>query len=90
MPQATVYVRNEDWDKWKSLDNKAEAISRLLNEKGVIPSPRPEKREVLPEKKENPVKKNNSVSQAKDMCSEHLLPKSQCKLMKHTGKRGYN
>ena len=43
MPRTTVYIRNEDWEKWKALENKSEAISRLLREKkGVEPVVRQE------------------------------------------------
>lgn len=31
MPQVTVYIRKEDLDKWRALDNKTETIHRLLN-----------------------------------------------------------
>ena len=44
MPRTTVYIRNEDWDKWKALENKSEAISMLLREKkGVEPVARQKK-----------------------------------------------
>ena len=31
MPQITVYIRNEDLDKWKALPNKAQAVRDMLN-----------------------------------------------------------
>lgn len=30
MPQVTVYIRNEDLDKWKAIEKKAEFISDAL------------------------------------------------------------
>ena len=34
MPRTTVYIRNEDWAKWKAVGNKSELISQSLN--GVV------------------------------------------------------
>lgn len=31
MPQVTVYVREDDFEKWKALEKKAQAISEMLN-----------------------------------------------------------
>lgn len=31
MPQVTVYIRNEDLEQWKALENKSQAISDMLN-----------------------------------------------------------
>lgn len=31
MPAANVWIRKDDWDKWQALENKAEAISAMLN-----------------------------------------------------------
>jgi hypothetical protein len=31
MPQVTVYVRNEDLDKWKAIDKKAEWLHECIN-----------------------------------------------------------
>lgn len=45
MPQMTVYIRNEDLDKWKALPNKAMAISNMLNSTHVG---RPPKVEINP------------------------------------------
>jgi hypothetical protein len=36
MPQVTVYIRKEDLDKWKALENKAAFISQHLNNKPTI------------------------------------------------------
>lgn len=36
MPQQTVYIRNDDMEKWKSLPNKAEFISNHLNNRQVF------------------------------------------------------
>lgn len=35
MPRTTVYIRNEDWEKWKVVSNKSQLISEALN-KSVI------------------------------------------------------
>ena len=42
MPQQTVYIRQADLAKWKALDNKADFISKHLNnepEPGYIEKP---------------------------------------------------
>jgi len=31
MPQVTLYIRNEDLEKWKQLQDKSEAVHRMLN-----------------------------------------------------------
>jgi hypothetical protein len=36
MPQVTVYIRKEDLNKWKALENKAAFISQHLNNKPNI------------------------------------------------------
>lgn len=42
MPNVTVYIRNEDLEKWKALKNKAGAISMMLNgEEGTLDLPLP-------------------------------------------------
>lgn len=33
MPNRTVYIRKEDIEKWKALQDKSEKISKLLNER---------------------------------------------------------
>lgn len=32
MPKTTVYIRDKDWDKWKVIANKAEMISKAINQ----------------------------------------------------------
>lgn len=36
MPQVTVYIREDDLDKWKSIEKKSEFISEALNNVGSI------------------------------------------------------
>ena len=36
MPQVTVYIREDDLDKWKALDKKSEFLSNALNETGSL------------------------------------------------------
>ncbi len=31
MPRTTVYIRNEDYEKWKLIKNKSEMISQAIN-----------------------------------------------------------
>ena len=31
MPRTTVYIRNDDWEKWKLIGNKSELISEAIN-----------------------------------------------------------
>lgn len=31
MPRASVWIRNDDWDKWQLIDNKAELLSQAIN-----------------------------------------------------------
>ena len=31
MPRASVWIRNDDWDKWQLIDNKVELISQAIN-----------------------------------------------------------
>lgn len=31
MPRASVWIRNDDWEKWQLIDNKAELISQAIN-----------------------------------------------------------
>lgn len=40
MPQVTVYVRQEDLDKWKAIDRKSEFIHQALNKTASSPSAR--------------------------------------------------
>lgn len=35
MPKATVYIRNEDWDRWQEIGNKAQLIHDALH--GLAP-----------------------------------------------------
>lgn len=35
MPQVTVYIREDDLDKWKSIEKKSEFISEALNAEPV-------------------------------------------------------
>lgn len=45
MPQQTVYIRQADLDKWKALENKADFISKHLNnEPDPVYIEKPEKR----------------------------------------------
>ena len=36
MPKITVYIRNDDYIKWKQVPNKSEFISAALNDKEPI------------------------------------------------------
>lgn len=37
MPRTTVYIRNEDWDKWKLIENKSELLSQAINRSVISP-----------------------------------------------------
>lgn len=45
MPRTTVYIRDEDWDKWKSISNKSELISKAINSGHSHKAPEKEKDE---------------------------------------------
>lgn len=32
MPNVTVYIRNEDYEKWKALPHKAKYVSMMIND----------------------------------------------------------
>lgn len=93
MPKVTLYIREADFEKWKQLENKSEAISSLLNGEIGVPTSRrtPPIRMPFTEGdgtktiKEIPVK-NNSVGKPtkRNICPQHLVDKDTCKLMKHT------
>lgn len=36
MPNRTIYIRNEDLDKWQALDNKSEFVHKALNFPGEV------------------------------------------------------
>lgn len=40
MPQITVYLRNEDIDKWKSIEKKSEWLHNLLNAEAGASAPK--------------------------------------------------
>lgn len=31
MPRVTIYIRDEDWNKWQSIENKPEFLSEAIN-----------------------------------------------------------
>lgn len=37
MPRTTVYIRNDDLEKWKLIENKAELISQAINRSIIQP-----------------------------------------------------
>ena len=37
MPRTTIYIRNEDYDKWKLIENKSELISQAINRSVITP-----------------------------------------------------
>lgn len=39
MPQVTVYIRNEDLPRWKSIEKKTEFLSRALNQEENLTTP---------------------------------------------------
>lgn len=43
MPKVTIWIRNEDYDKWKAIDNKPAWLHEHLNgEDGVLGSSQPQ------------------------------------------------
>lgn len=81
MPKATVYIRNEDWDRWQALQNKADFIHEAL--KGT------REKEAKQPRKSGPshptaryvysdgVKYDTKKPSKKGLC-EHSQPKGQC------------
>lgn len=39
MPRTTVYIRNDDYEKWKNIENKSELISEAINRSLSYSSP---------------------------------------------------
>lgn len=55
MPRTTVYIRNEDWEKWKILPNKSEIISKAINKESIniqVPNKIYTYQEIVAEKKD--------------------------------------
>lgn len=37
MPHVNIWVRKDDWSKWKLIDNKSELISQAINRSVITP-----------------------------------------------------
>lgn len=71
MPKVTLYIREDDYDKWKLIKNKSELVSQAINQK--VSTPPIHEREVLTaEDGSIATVKNNLVGKPKKKCTEHL------------------
>ena len=100
MPKVTLYIREDDFEKWKLIKNKSELVSQAINRsipfnelstKEVSSNVRPPTSDEdinLPHY-DKPPEKNNSVGKPtkKNICPEHLVDKDICRLMKHKGNK---
>lgn len=74
MPQVTVYIREEDLEKWKAIEKKSEFIHNALTSTS-------ETIEISHDTLQKIKKGNLSVS---DICKQHGIDKNLCRMMKHT------
>ncbi len=76
MPQVTVYVREDDLDKWKAIEKKAEWLSDRLNQPMITLKAMPNVMNILPEQDPNeshdirPDRPVNSPEESKAIAEE--------------------
>lgn len=80
MPQVTVYIREEDLEKWKAIEKKSEFIHNALASK---PSPS----NSLGTPNEDGIVHGiyaPATGKSKVVCKQHGIDKNLCRMMKHT------
>ncbi len=74
MPQVHTYIRNEDMEKWKSLDNKSEFIHNALSKINTVDTIFPGNQRLQP-----PAPIEQSVLDSLPVTPACCLKKSPCK-----------
>ena len=87
MPRASIWIRNEDWEKWQEIDNKSLLISRAINQaiKVQESAPPTSDEDINLPYYDKPPEKNNSEgkpSNSEKLCPDHLVAYSVCRMMK--------
>lgn len=86
MPNATIFIRKENWAYWESLPNKSEWVNNLLYPKPLVstsPSPNPYKKQrdaalariiKTPKQAAKIAAEQTTVSDARKVCPIHAVP----------------